>query len=124
MQAGVREGILFQSSEALQTASLIGTVAFNKTGTLSLATFSLAQSVIIVEGVDGIIGTLAASINHTVSKAILALLLSTISSLEDASSSQAEIVSLPGQRRQGHSWRLLATGRSASLHWLDQSTRY
>lgn len=101
MRAGLREGILFRSSEALQAASSIDTVAFDKTGTLSSATFSLAQSVILFKGVEGLIATLTASSGHPVSKAVLAHLRSTIPSPEDASSSQAEIVSLPGQGIKG-----------------------
>lgn len=95
MRAGLREGILFRSSEALQVANSVDVVAFDKTGTLSCGSFSLSRSDIVVQGVEGLVADLTSSNGHPISKAIFAY----VTPLATASAPRPTptgIVSLPG----------------------------
>lgn len=101
MRAGLREGVLFRSSEALQAANTVDVVAFDKTGTLSCGSFSLSRSEILVEGVEDLIADLTSSNGHPISKAILAHVTSLVSLSKRTSSTEAAaspngIISLPG----------------------------
>lgn len=95
MRVGLQEGVLFRSSEALQTAGSVDVVAFDKTGTLSQGLFSLVKGDFLVGEVEGLVGWLVASSNHPISKAIAAH----IQSLKHSSPTpdSATAVSVPGK---------------------------
>lgn len=93
IRAGLREGVLFKSSSALQAAEDVDTVAFDKTGTLSCGRLSLAQVDIAVQGAEGHIANMAASSGHPISKAVAAHLAAFSG---PSLSTSAGFVSLPG----------------------------
>ncbi|KAH8817562.1 E1-E2 ATPase-domain-containing protein [Flagelloscypha sp. PMI_526] len=91
MRKGLREGVLFRSSEALQVAHSIDVVAFDKTGTLSQGVFTIESREVLVSGVEKIIRPLVSTNNHPISKAIVPLLSSSpVAELE-------KVVSVPGK---------------------------
>ncbi|KAK7042529.1 heavy metal translocatin [Favolaschia claudopus] len=93
LRAGLREGILFRSSEALQKAHNVDAVVFDKTGTLSCGLFSLQRKEFLVPGASNIIHPLVSSNQHPISKAVSMHL----AALQPDNSIQSpEIESLPG----------------------------
>lgn len=95
MRAGLREGVLFRSSEALQSASSVDVVAFDKTGTLSRGSFSLSRSDILVRGVEGLVADLTSTNGHPISKAVHAHV-EPLANAKTARPAPSGIVSLPG----------------------------
>lgn len=93
MRSGLREGVLFRNSEALQTANSVDVVAFDKTGTLSQGMFTLSRSEILVKGVEVLVADLTSSNGHPISKAILAH----VESFKRPSKTSNGIVSIPGK---------------------------
>ncbi|KAJ7167310.1 E1-E2 ATPase-domain-containing protein [Mycena crocata] len=72
LRAGLREGVLFRSSEALHMAHNVDVVVFDKTGTLSHGVFSLERKEILVNDADRVIHPLISTNEHPISKAVLA----------------------------------------------------
>ncbi|KAJ6561264.1 E1-E2 ATPase-domain-containing protein [Mycena sp. CBHHK59/15] len=99
MRAGIREGVLFRSSEALQMAHNADVIVFDKTGTLSQGVFSVERVELLILGVNKIILPLTSTNDHPISKAVLAYVSSLLPDSRTAiisSRGPEEILSLPG----------------------------
>jgi P-type E1-E2 ATPase len=96
MRAGLREGVLFRSSSALQAAQDVDVVAFDKTGTLSSGRLSLAHAEIVVQGAEALIVSMTASSGHPISKTIAAHVATLCTEIEAGTRATSGFVSLPG----------------------------
>ncbi|KAJ7118089.1 E1-E2 ATPase-domain-containing protein, partial [Mycena epipterygia] len=96
LRAGRGQGVLFRSSEALQTAHNVDVVVFDKTGTLSRGVFSLERKEFLAHGVEKIIHPLISTNEHPVSKAVLGHVSSQVFRPPQGSALPQGIISLPG----------------------------
>ena len=101
MRAGLREGVIFRSSNALQAAQGIAVVAFDKTGTLSCGRLSLSEADITLPGAERLIGSMTASSGHPISKAVAVHVAGLCTQADPNPLATVGFVSLPGSGVKG-----------------------
>lgn len=95
---GVRAGIVFRSTDVLETAHGIDTIAFDKTGTLTQGNFTMERAEILVHGAEQIVQALVKDNNHPNSQGVYGYLSSRLSpEMEHRGAAVTDIVSLPGK---------------------------
>ncbi|PVF91750.1 heavy metal translocatin [Serendipita vermifera] len=98
IRRGIREGILFRSTETLQNGHNIDVIAFDKTGTLTTSDLVIESANILVDGAEKIIDVLVKDNKHPISEAIHRYLAPHIQSITDQPKAEVTgITLLPGK---------------------------